>query len=537
MLLKQIIIVVISIVLSLHLQGQNLLSEKTVGSIKSYVDCFNKVDNELYVQCISNEEAVRFLIDNIPFFECPDKSLEKTYYFRWWSYRKHVKKTPVGYVITEFLPDVPWAGTYNTISCAAIHHFYEGRWLRNDTILSDYANFWFSEYGNPRLYSFGAADAIYKYYLVHDDLTLLKNLYPKLKNNFLEWEEEKRDSTRLFWQTDDRDGMEMSVSGQLSVDASGYRPSINSYMYGEAFALSKIAYLVGNQTDVFEFAKQADEIKYLINSKLWDEEDGFYKVIPKNEVMAFCSDRELIGYLPWLYDIPPVEYLPAWKQLFDTEGFEAVYGPTTVEQRSPHFSISYEGHECQWNGPSWPYLTSLILTAAANVLHADDDVVSFFTVKDYLKILSTYSNSQRLITEDKSTICWVDENLNPYTGDWLSRTRLKSWKNDTWDEGKGGVERGKDYNHSSFCNLIISGLMGVSPQLDGTVVVDPLIPDGYWDYFCLANIYCKGNFISVIYDKTGDRYGLGKGFMIYVNDQCVLHSSHVKKHSLKIPLE
>lgn len=79
--------------------------------------------------------------------------------------------------------------------------------------------------------------------------------------------------------------------------------------------------------------------------------------------------------------------------------------------------------------------------------------------------------------------------------------------------------------------------MGVSPQLDGTVVVDPLIPDGYWDYFCLANIYCKGNFISVIYDKTGDRYGLGKGFMIYVNDQCVLHSSHVKKHSLKIPLE
>jgi len=34
----------------------------------------------------------------------------------------------------------------------------------------------------------------------------------------------------------------------------------------------------------------------------------------------------------------------------------------------------------------------------------------------------------------------------------------RPWKNGTWDDSKGGVERGKDYNHSSFCNLIISGL-------------------------------------------------------------------------------
>lgn len=129
----------------------------------------------------------------------------------------------------------------------------------------------------------------------------------------------------------------------------------------------------------------------------------------------------------------------------------------------------------------------------------------------------------------QTVICWIDENLNPYTGDWLSRTRLQSWKNNTWDESKGGVERGKDYNHSSFCNLIISGLMGVCPQENGDVVIDPLIPEGYWDYFCLANVYCNGNFISVIYDKTGKKYGLGNGFMIYVNDKRVAHSSDVEK--------
>ena len=36
----------------------------------------------------------------------------------------YLKETPEGFVITEFLPDVPWAGKYNTISCPAGHHFY-----------------------------------------------------------------------------------------------------------------------------------------------------------------------------------------------------------------------------------------------------------------------------------------------------------------------------------------------------------------------------------------------------------------------------
>src|SRR5690606_26403057 len=94
------------------------------GDFKSYIDAFNKYDEELYPQAVPNADAWVFLRENIPFFECPDKQLERTYYFRWWTYRKHIKQTPGGYIITEFLPDVPWAGKYNAISCPAAHHFY-----------------------------------------------------------------------------------------------------------------------------------------------------------------------------------------------------------------------------------------------------------------------------------------------------------------------------------------------------------------------------------------------------------------------------
>jgi hypothetical protein len=71
--------------------------------LKKYVDRFNENDNELYKQYISNEEAFPFLSKNIPIIDLPDKVIEETYYFRWWTYRKHIKNTDDGFVITEFL--------------------------------------------------------------------------------------------------------------------------------------------------------------------------------------------------------------------------------------------------------------------------------------------------------------------------------------------------------------------------------------------------------------------------------------------------
>src|SRR4051812_47219390 len=132
-----------------------------------YSETFNHEDNELYRQHISNADAWDWMQRNVPLFECPDKELELTYYFRWWTFRKHIRQTPEGFVITEFLPKVPWAGKYNTISCAAGHHFYEGRWIGDSRYLDDYAAFWFRKGGAPRVYSFWAADAMLAYYSVH----------------------------------------------------------------------------------------------------------------------------------------------------------------------------------------------------------------------------------------------------------------------------------------------------------------------------------------------------------------------------------
>ena len=95
--------------LSCNLQEKkkNIISK---ARLKNYVDRFNKNDNELYKQFISNDESFEFLNKNIPMIDLPNKEIEETYYFRWWTYRKHIKNTDDGFVITEFLPKVFWSG-------------------------------------------------------------------------------------------------------------------------------------------------------------------------------------------------------------------------------------------------------------------------------------------------------------------------------------------------------------------------------------------------------------------------------------------
>lgn len=216
----------------------------------------------------------------------------------------------------------------------------------------------------------------------------------------------------------------------------------------------------------------------------------------------------------------------------DPNGFYAPYGPTTAEQRHPGFTISYKGHECQWNGPSWPLSTSVTLTALSNVLNNYEQNV--VCKKDYFETLKIYTKSHQLKREDGKIVPWIDENLNPYTGDWIARTRLKSWKDGTWDAGKGGKERGKDYNHSSYNDLIITGLVGLRPRADNVVEVSPLLPDGTWDYFCLDNVLYHGRNLTIIWDKTGKKYNKGPGLSLFVNGKKIVNSNKLKRVAAKL---
>ena len=475
-------------------------------SFKHYVDKFNQQDKELYPQHVPNKDAWAFLEENIPFFECPDKQIEKNYYYRWWTFRKHVKTTPDGYVVTEFLPKVAWSGKYNTISCPAGHQYYEGRWLHDTKILDDYSSFWLRKGGDPRRYSFWIADSFYKRHLVTPNKDFVIGFLDDLIKNYQAWEKSHKKGDVLFAQSPDRDGMEWAIGGY------GFRPTINSYMYGDALAIAEIATLAGKTDISQEYKAKALEIKHEVQAKLWDNDAKFFKVLHLNANQV-VKVRELHGYTPWYFNLPDKNkgYEAAWEQLMDAKGFYAPYGPTSAEQRHPGFIVSYKGHDCQWNGPSWPFATSQTLTALTNVLnHYPQNVVS---KEDYFETLKIYTKSHQLKRENGEVVSWIDENLNPYTGDWIARTMLKQRKHG------GPKERGKDYNHSTYNDLIITGLVGLRPRADNVIEVNPLLPENTWDYFCLDKVRYHDRILTIIWDKTGEKYGKGKGLSVYANGE------------------
>jgi len=515
----------------------------TTAPLQQYVERFNALDEEIYPQAFPNAGAYDFLKSNIPLFSCPDNMMERTYYFRWWTYRKHIKQTPVGYIITEFLPDVSWAGKYNAIPCAAMHHFMEGRWLRDPKFLRDYANFW-ARHAGMRTdgsskavlgHGFPFPSALCNFHLVHSSRDLLVDLYPELVENFTELKTRRLTETGLFWSKDGSwlgDGMEVGISGQ------GIRPTINSYLYAQARALAYIAEIRGDKNAAATFKQEADFIADKMMELLWDKEAGFFKVIRQKDIPAGkrTDVRELIGFVPWYFSIPPKGkgYEEAWKQLMDPQGFFAPFGPTTAEQRHPKFRLSYEGHECQWNGPSWPYATSQTLTALANVLN--DYPQTDISKQDYFKTLQIYANahafrqipvgtsaSSVIVREDRP---WIDENLNPQTGDWIARTRQEV-------QGKNGHkpphERGKDYNHSTFCDLIITGLVGLRPRADDLIEVNPLLPPDTWDWFCLDNVPYHNRILTIIWDKTGQKFGQGVGLIILADGKEIARSPNLSR--------
>ncbi len=488
--------------------------------IKKYVEKFNSNDEELYINMIDNAHAYEWMCKEIPIFECPDKIIEETYYFRWWTYRKHLKKTEDGYMVTEFLPKVLWSGKHNEINAAVGHHLYEGRWLKNSSeYLKDYINFFLDNPDRGHQYSAWLIYAVHQMCQVNGEWDLGEEFLDKACKYYEEWENGHLMKNGMFWSYDNYDAMEYTISGTTEDlrCIKGIRPTLNSYMCADAWAIADFAKRMGNEELAQKYMNKYETLKKAINENLWqndfyrafhfeDGEEGFSceKII---ENWIDKTPKELIGYIPWMFNIPEKNKENVFDYLTDESCFYTDFGLATVEKTDKRFLYEVD-HECLWNGYVWPFATAQTLTAMRNMIMNYGEEKKY---KDsFFKIVKQYAQSHKRLTETGKTVNWIDEVRHPLRDEWSSREILKNFG---WKPELGGYERGKDYNHSTFCDIVISGIVGVKYEND-ILEVSPSIPDD-WEYFKLENLNFRGNTYSIIYDKTGGKYGRGKGLNIY----------------------
>lgn len=453
---------------------------------------------------------------NIPFFESPDPELDATYYYRWELVTKHLTygSPETGYTFTEFLDRPFWSGSHGAISCPLGHQLYEVRWLRDPRIVEDFARYWFETPGaQPRTYSNWYGDAVWAAYTVLGDTAFLRAAYPHMETQVAGWDAERWDATEEMYRwVGAWDGMETNINSRLTDDefggGEGYRPTLNAYLWADLQALSRTAGLFGDLEKASKYANRAEALKRRLQDELWDPERGFFfhrfAFDEKGGIRAgtltyesgpYAGDphgRELIGYVPWQFSLPDPGYEGAWAALVDTTRFAAPFGPTTVERGDPQFLVSPRC--CVWSGNAWPYATAQTLTAMARLLQDhEQDVV---TRDDYWTLLRTYAVSQR-----RDGRPYVAEAADPFTGSW---------------DGHNTFYHSEHYFHSSFVDLVVTGLVGLRPSAGDTLALDPLAPAD-WPWFALDGVRYHGRDVTVLWDRDGSRYGRGAGLAVLVD--------------------
>jgi hypothetical protein len=453
-----------------------------------------------------------------PQLRCGDDELTAVFRRRWESFAHDVVRTPRGWVVTEFRQPGP-GRAHGTVNAAAGHHILEARWLNRTEVVEDYLRFWFgAPEAEPHRYTEWIAWAAAEHARLHRAWDVVGGLLPGMLRTFRAWEDDSLHPSGLYWAHDLADAMEFSVSGD------GLRPTINGYQFGNARAIAEIAGRAGDGETAARFAGIAERLRRVVVDRLYDERLELFTTIPMSPdgdaaylatagvdrrlpagyraaevpgrppVPGARDVRELAGFVPWYFGLPgdEVDPGPSVAQLRDPDGFAGPYGLRTAERRHPRYGFEVEGAElprflCRWNGPTWPFATSQTLTALARIARQTDDEGHG---RLFLDLLRQYAGSHLVDGE-----YWLDEFLDPDTGTWIARDwRLRN------DPAKASV--GRDYNHSTFADLVLAGLLGLGVD-DDSVVVDPLPAAAELGWFEVSGLVLAGVEVAVGWSPAG----------------------------------
>ena len=78
--------------------------------------------------------------------------------------------------------------------------------------------------------------------------------------------------------------------------------------------------------------------------------------------------------------------------------------------------------------------------------------------------------------------------------------------------------RGYRYNHATFVDLVLSGVVGLQPRANGTLLVNPLVPAGVLPWWAVDGVAIHHKIVSALFDLDGSHYpDAPKGLTVLVD--------------------
>ena len=478
--------------------------------------------------------------------------MRKLYYHRAYVLRKNMLDPKLGRMQWPTQSEGRWRSPWypNVISYGAAHQVREARWLRDPKYWRGHLRTWAENEKADGIYPShvtpkGPSDGQYTDWitstawdghLVHPDKAFLAQVVESLAANVRGWQKVyDPDGDGLLrvdshWWT----GMEYQPSffffsdyktskdfNQPARQVSLERVDLAAYNYGNAVAVARIYRLLGQPEKAKEFDDLAARIAGAVTTKMWQPEKKFFYSLRAGD-RAVADVKEVIGVYPFYFGMVPWGngYESAWASILDPKQFWTTWPVASASKECPAYSqTDWPGDgrtmACMWNGPTWPHANSLVMTAMARTLRAtrDSNIGSSPLKKEHLWSLFLSFTKAQFRNQDIGQP-WTGEFYNGDNGQWKTAER--------------------DYNHSTWLDVLIPELIGVVPRNDDVLEVDPLLPEDTFRFFLLDGLRYHGHDVTVAWDApipgSPDRYGDGrKGLDVYVDGRLAASSPRLSK--------
>ncbi len=283
----------------------------------------------------------------------------------------------------------------------------------------------------------------------------------------------------------------------------------HSAMYAASLrAAGEMLARAGREVDARWHTGLAERCRDALLAGLWDEWDHcFYD--RDGATGEPLRTPQAGGFAPFAFGLVPddPQYVRALALLVD-EGHFWTEHPVAQVSRAAR---SANGSPDPLAGLSLPYTNSLIAEAMACAIR---------------------SLKQRHLTRRRlMDFLWLYAGLQFEADDLARPLTREAYASDT-GEGLGA----SDCLQSSFNDLLIRHVAGLTPRPDDTLEVAPLCTG--WEWFAVRDVPYRGRRISIVWDRRADRRrpaGVPRGLSVYVNGDLVAESPDLERLTVPLP--
>ena len=435
-----------------------------------------------------------FYAHQTPSFTCSDKGLTELYDFRWFLLKFSLSGGELGYF--KYPVDMEGRQAFQTYCCySAPFMAFDLNWQNDPAVgfgqLANMINVayddgrfpWYSTPQTNRVPLEHASRtgqsalpwAAWRFYQIHGRKDMIAQLYPGMKKNVDWWIADRDPDGNGLFSIDHQleTGMDDLHRRWKTAKPARYEAvDATSYAILNLNAIANMARVLGKTEDADKYATYAAKSTDALQTIAWDPKLQRYR--DRNPDTGELADYNSITiFYPMFAEAMPKENLGLiTRYLLNPKEYWTRYPVPALSQSDPEF----DPVKRYWAGPTWPATNSHVLQGFADTAKRLDrshlpDVAELF---------------HRVAALHLRPRADFYEHYDPYTGKPLSDFR--------------------DYMHSWWIDMIIRHVAGLTPQDDGSLVIDPL-PMGL-KTFALRGAPYRGHHIDVLWNDPSSGDGL-----------------------------